>query len=100
MPLVWHLTNRLRAQLSPAALRALSQGWETQGHAYPDDMIEELARVLHSDEMHYESVLGYLETQMDRQGNRDRRQLYDGLRSWFVERISAQLYERHVIGEA
>lgn len=66
-----------------------------QGTGYPDSVIEDFASVLVRDEMHYESLLGYLET-------RSRQSLpllqeYHGLYSLIVELIYHILRLRHAL---
>jgi hypothetical protein len=56
-------------------------------------VIEELASVLTDNEMHYESILGYLETQYLRVSSY--RQDYHGLYSWLVEMVYHILRLRH-----
>jgi len=93
MPLVWELTNELKQWLTPGELRCLNAGWRMQGTGYPDAVIEDFASVLVRDEMHYESLLGYLETQSQRL--LPLLQPYHGLRSLLVEVVYHIFRLRH-----
>lgn len=95
MPLVWELTNELKRWLTPEKLRALNESWRAQGGGYPDEVINDFAALLGRPDMHYESVLGYLETQF-RRPTADTSQDYHGLYSWLVEMVYNILYLRHV----
>jgi hypothetical protein len=94
MPLVWGLTSEIKNWLSPEKLRALNEGWRTQGTGFPDAVIEDLVTVLQMQHLHYESILGYLETQARR--HNDNRQHYHGIYSWMVELVYQLLYYRQV----
>lgn len=94
MPLVWELTQELKAWLTGDKLRALNRGWRAQGGGYPDPVIEDLIVVLERQDLHYEAILGYLETQYTRK--RDLAQDYHGLYSWLVEMVYHLLHARQV----
>lgn len=94
MPLVWELTDEIKAWLTPDKLRELNLGWRAQGQGSDDKVIEELAAVLSRADMHYESILGALETQFRR--NTPLSQDFHGMYSWFVELVYQILYLRHV----
>jgi hypothetical protein len=93
MPLVWDLTKELKQWLTPDKLRELNAGWQAQGTGYSDAVIEDFASVLVIEEMHYESLLGYLETQSSRL--LPLRQSYLGLYSLLVEVVYHILRLRH-----
>ncbi len=93
MPLVWELTEELRRWLTPEKLRELNDGWKSQGTGYPDEVIEDFMSVLVTKEMHYESLLGYVETQAIRQSSL--RQQYLGLYALLVEIVHHILRMRH-----
>lgn len=99
MPLVWPLTYELTGWLVPEQLRALNAGWQSQGGGLPDKVIDDLAVVLARTDMHYESILGYLQTQATRFEHRDHRQAYDYLYAQLAELVYTQLYIRHVENE-
>ena len=68
MPLVWELTDELKRWLTSEKLRTLNQHWRSTGlsSGYPNTAIENLNSVLRRKEMHYENILGYLQTQSRR----------------------------------
>jgi len=94
MPLVWDLTTELKAWLTIDKLRAFNAGWRAQGGGHPDSVIEDVAAVLLRADLHYESILGYLEVQAKRQRNLSGH--YHSLYSWFVEIVYYKLYLKHV----
>jgi hypothetical protein len=93
LPLVWELTNEVKQWLTPAKLRALNQGWRQQRTGFSDAVIDDLASVLERPEMHYESILGHLETQYRRAPEFQKD--YHGLYSWLVEMVYHILRLRH-----
>jgi hypothetical protein len=93
MPLVWELTEELKGWLTPEKLRELNDGWRSQGTGYPDEVIEDFISVLVIEEMHYESLLGYVETQAIRQSSS--RHEYLGLYALLVEIVHHILRMRH-----
>jgi hypothetical protein len=95
MPLVWELTDELKRWLTPDKMRELNAGWRMQGTAYPDIVIEDFASVLARHEMHYESLLGYLQTQSRR--ILPLLQPYHGLYSLLVEMVYHILRLRHAL---
>jgi hypothetical protein len=94
MPLVWELTTEIRDWLTPQKLRELNLGWRVQGGGYSDEVIEDLVTVLIRPDLHYENILGHLETQFRRQRNKP--QEYYGLYSWLVNLVYQLLYIRQV----
>lgn len=94
MPLAWDLTAEIKAWLTPDKLRELNKGWRQKGGGYSDGVIEDLAAVLVMPELHYEAILGHLETQFRRQ--RTAPQEYHGLYSWMVELVYMLLFYRQV----
>src|SRR2546425_7747 len=98
MPLVWDLTSELKAWLTRQKLRELNTGWRTQGlgRGYPDDVIAELASVLVLPDLHYESILGFLETHFRRFSAVPRQHHFHGLYAWLVEAVYWILYLQHV----
>lgn len=98
LPLVWELTDELKRWLTPAKLREFNEGWRIQGGGQPDEVIEDLIVCLGRPEMHYEAILGYLETQWHR--HRAHAQAYHGLYVWLVEMVYHMLYYRHINNEA
>lgn len=94
MPLVWELTAELKDWLTAEKLRSLNAGWRIQGNGFPDQIIDDLISVLERPDTHYESILGYLETQYIRQHSLA--QQYHGLYSWLVEMVYYLLYYRQI----
>jgi hypothetical protein len=93
LPLVWEITRELKDWLTPDKLRSLNEGWRAQGSGHSDAVIEDASRTLANPDMHYESILGYLETQFRRQSTFQ--QEYHGLYSWLVEMVYHLLCIRH-----
>lgn len=94
MPLVWGLTAELKAWLTPDKLRWLNESWRSQGGGCPDAVVEDFSSVLSRPELHYESLLGYLETQFLRHSPTSEH--YHYLYSWLVEMVYQLLYYRHI----
>jgi hypothetical protein len=94
MPLVWELTTEIKNWLTPEKIRDLNRGWREQGTGHPDEVIEDLVAVLVRDDLHYESILGYLENQSLRQ--QGLHQHYHSLYIWLVQLIYQLLYFRQV----
>jgi hypothetical protein len=98
LPLVWELTDELKKWLTPEKLREFNKGWRIQGGGHPDEVIEDMIACLERPSMHYEAILGYLETQFRR--HRASALAYHGLYVWLVEMVYHMLYLRHVNNEA
>lgn len=96
MPLVWDLTTELKTWLSVEKLRTFNRGWRAQGGGHPDEVIEDFIRVLLREDLHYESILGYLEVQARRELSLAAH--YHTLYSWIVEIIYFKLYLKHLNG--
>jgi hypothetical protein len=94
MPLVWDLTAELKNWLTPAKMRDLNSGWRKQGGGHADAVIEDLISMLERADVHYESILGYMEAQFRRRG--PLQQEYHRLYSWLVEIVYYLLYYRQV----
>jgi hypothetical protein len=97
MPLVWELTDELRAWLTPDKFRSLNHNWSKHGSGSPREVIDDVCQALTrlgTDGFHYESLLGYLETQFRR--DRSNAQQYHHLYSWLVEIVYHMLCIRHV----
>ncbi|MBQ1500398.1 MAG: hypothetical protein IIZ38_18995 [Sphingomonas sp.] len=95
MPLVWELTREIKAWLTGDKLRELNAGWAPQGGGHPAHVIEDVAHVLENPDLHYELILGYLETQFLRRGPNAAD--YHSLYSWLVSLVSHLLYTRHIL---
>ena len=96
MPLLKELTHELKSWLTPEKLRSLNLHWRRGGPGvdFPDDVIENLASVLDREDMHYENILGFLQTQSRRHSGEA--QSYDGLYQFLSGIIYALLQERHL----
>jgi hypothetical protein len=94
MPLVWELTAEIKNWLTPNKLRELNQEWRLQGGGHPDAVIEDVATVLQMENLHYENILGYVETQYQRHNGLQ--QHYHHLYSWLVDLVYQLLYFRQV----
>lgn len=96
MPLVSELTEEIKSWLTGEKLRALNLGWREQDGGYSDLIIADLESVMCMKNMHYESILGHLETQAHRSENRHLLQEYAGLYSRMVDLVYQLLYFRQV----
>jgi hypothetical protein len=94
MPLAWELTDEIKHWLTPQKIRELNAGWRLRGGGHPDEVINDLIDMLERPSVHYEAILGYIETQFRRQ--RTLRQDYYNLYSWLVELVYHLLYYRQV----
>src|SRR6202167_459972 len=82
MPLVWELTAEIKNWLTAEKIRELNAGWRIQGGGYADSVVDDFVSMLERPTVHYEGILGHLETQFRRQ--RSLQQDYHGLYSWLV----------------
>jgi hypothetical protein len=98
MPLAWELTAELKNWLTADRIRELNAGWRTQPGGCSDAVIDDFISMLERPAVHYEALLGYLETQFRRQGNLG--QEYHGLYSRLVELVYYFLYFRQVNNNA
>ena len=94
MPLVSHLTTELTTWLTPEKLRSFNESWRSQGGGYPDAVIDDFVGVLSRSDLHYENMLGYLETQCMRSSPSSEE--YHHLYSWLVQMVYFILYYRHI----
>ena len=94
MPLVWEVTAEIKNWLTAEKIRELNALWRIQSGGHSDTVIDDLISILERPTVHYEGVLGYLETQFRRQRNLP--QEYHGLYSWLVELVYHLLYFRQV----
>jgi hypothetical protein len=94
MPLTWDLSVELLGWLTADKLRHFNRGWRSQGGGYPDEVIEDFISTIQTPGMHYESMLGYLQTQYRR--STKFAQEYHGLYAWLVEIVYFILYYRHL----
>ena len=94
MPLVWELTAEIKRLLTADKLAEFNNSWRAQGGGQSDTVLVEFHAVLRRPDLHYEAVLGYLETQARRQ--RANSSEYHYLYSWLVQLVSYLLYWRHI----
>ena len=94
MPLVWGLTNEIRDWLTPEKFRSLNGRWQQQNGGYPYDVGDAFLAVLRRTDLHYENIIGYLETEHRRP--LVRHQHFHGLFSWLTDLVYQILYLRHV----
>ena len=94
MPLVWDLTATLKEWLTPQKLRSFNDSWRSQGGGLPDTVIADFVEVLSRSDLHYESILGHLETQFMRRSPVS--PAYHYLYSWLVQMVYYILYSRHI----
>ncbi len=94
MPLVWELTSELKALLTAENLNKINKSWRVKGGGFADSVIADLLSILDLPHVHYESVLGYLETQFHRDHGQRGRDYYNCY-SWLIEQVYNILYFRH-----
>lgn len=94
MPLVWELTKELKDWLTPEKFQEIQAEWRLQGGDIPDEVVDDFTRILKRQDLHYESILGYLETQSSRQHGHA--QHYHHLYGWLIQMVYFILYYRHV----
>jgi hypothetical protein len=95
MPLVWDLTGEFKGYFTPEHLRELNAGWAEQGGGYDSTVIENTIQLIQRNDLHYENILGYLQT-ASRRHNQPFAAEYDGLYKRMVESISLLLYPRQL----
>ena len=91
MPLVWELDDEFKTFLTPEKLRTLNNQWRSNGSGYPDDVIDNLVKLLERDDMHYEDVLGNLEVNFHRPNG----EAYHSLYAILAEIVYGLLLEKH-----
>src|SRR5579885_2346876 len=62
MPLVSHLTGEFKGYFTSAHLRQLNARWRQQGGGCDDSVIELIIDLLNRHDLHYENILGCLQT--------------------------------------
>ena len=98
MPLVWELTAEIKNWLTAEKIRELNVGWRVQGGGFQDSVVDDFVSMLERPTVHYEGVLGHLETEFRRQ--RTLQQDYHGFYSWLVELVYHLLYYRQINNNA
>jgi hypothetical protein len=95
MPLVRHLTGELKGYLTPDHFRELNNGWKRQSGGYDDSVIETATALLQRSDLHYENILGHLQTVSTRPGEPFARQ-YHALYMYMVQLVYFLLYPRQI----
>lgn len=87
LPLVSELTKEIRSLLTPETLRGVNSA-ARQGHGHPAALIDEFLLVLQRADLHYEQIIGWLQTESLRRP-RDREHLLKlaGAQQDFVSRL-------------
>lgn len=62
LPLVAELTKQIRSVLTPETLRGVNSA-ARQGHGHPRQLIDEFLPVLQRADLHYEQIIGWLQTE-------------------------------------
>lgn len=96
MPLVCELTREIKAVTTAETLHIRNQVWRDRGTPYDDRVIADCIRILELPKLHYENIIGYLETQFLRQREPKLRNQYWGLYQWFVNIVYGALYLRQI----
>lgn len=93
MPLVWQLTGEFKGYFTPGHVRELNAGWLQQGGGYDKSVIETTIALLNRDDLHYENILGCLQTVSKRIQQAFAEQ-YDEMYQRMVETVYLLLYHR------
>lgn len=93
MPLVRGLTGEFKGYFTPEHLRELNAEWRQQGGGYDNSVIETTAALLNRDDLHYENILGHLET-ASRRPQEPFAEQYGALYQRMVELVYLLLYPR------
>ncbi len=96
MPLRDELNSEIVAWLKPTSLRNINSVWRARGFGHPDEVIDDLARVLESSDFDYESLLRQWEAQYIAGAGDARGPSYYGLYAWLAQVVSLALYRRQV----
>ena len=96
MPLRDELNAEIVAWLTPTSLRKINTTWRARGYGHPDQIIDDLTRILESSEFDYESLLGQWEAQYIADAGNARGLSYHTLYAWLAQVVSLALYRRQV----
>jgi hypothetical protein len=97
MPLVWDVTRQLRSFYNPRHLEQLNKYWTAGGGGYGDDVVAATSALLQRADMHYEQVLGFLQTEHRRLGQaQEDGKNFRGMYLRLVESVYALLGERQI----
>lgn len=95
MPLMEELSRQLRAELRPADLRAENKRAQSVGRGFPEPILEEFICILEQPSIHYEAVIGHLQTQHFRNPLLPD-QPYHGLATLLTEIVYDRIYSIHI----
>ena len=90
MPLASELTDQLKRWLTAEKLRDLNSNWRSKGAGYGDAFVDEIAAVLDNSKMHYEAIIGHIETQFRR--HHSLRTEYEKFHPWLIGIVYHLLY--------
>jgi hypothetical protein len=96
MPLRDELNAEIVAWLTPTSLRKIAAVWRARSSGHPDEVIEDLVKVLESSDFDYESLLGQWEAQFIAGAGDARGPSYHALYAWLAQVVSLALYRRQV----
>jgi len=96
MPLREEINAEIVAWLTPTSLRRINSVWRGRGHGHPDQVIDNLVKVLESSDFDYESLLRQWEAQYIAGAGDARGASYHGLYAWLAQVVSLALYRRQV----
>jgi hypothetical protein len=96
MPLRVDISAEILTWLSPASLRKLNATWTGRGFGHPDEVIEDIARMLDETTFDYEAVLKHMEVQYLNDARAGFAQAYHALYAWLSQVVSQLLYRRQV----
>jgi len=96
MPLRADISAEILAWLSPASLRKLNATWRARGFGQPDEVIEDVARILDQPNFDYEALLGHLETCYLEDAREGFAGGYHAVYAWLAQVVYQLLYRRQV----
>ena len=96
MPLVWELTAEIRRWLTKPKLAQYNNGWKLQGGGWDDYMIFELEKLLDNKNIHYEEMIGNIETLFSRERNEEIRQRLHTVHGFLLQAVYGLLLERQI----
>ncbi len=96
MPLREELNAEIVAWLTPTSLRKINSAWRARGFGHPDEVIDDLVRVLESSDFDYEALLRQWEANYIAGAGDARGPSYHGLYAWLAQVVSLALYRRQV----
>ncbi len=96
MPLRADINAEILAWLSPPSLRRLNEAWRLRGFGHPDEVVEDVARLLGPEHFDYESLLAHLEARYLDDAREGFAHAYHGLYAWLAQVVYQLLYRRQV----